>query len=200
LWFIVVLASLAALIILFLCIPVELVFRANTKGRPKFSLRLIWFFGLLNRDLRQTGHKSEENIVAEEKPGGNWLQRTKLALEILRTKGLLKQLGRFITRTYRSMKVREFAANLKVDLDNPADTGLLFAFMAPINLLTNYFLPYPIKIEPSFTGESFITGHVNARVKLMPIQVVASVTGLAFSVPSFRAVKKLVLYRWKRKS
>jgi hypothetical protein len=199
LWFIIALASLVALIVLFLCIPVELVFRANTEGKPKLSLRLVWFFGLFNRDLRQIVHEWEQKKVVKDKPHSNWLQRVKLALEILQTRGLLKQLGSFIMRTYRSTKVRELAANLKVDLDNPADTGLLFAFIAPANLLTNYFLPYPIKIEPSFAGESFITGYVNARIKLTPIQVLAPATGLAFSVPSFRAVKKLVLYRWKRK-
>jgi hypothetical protein len=199
LWFIVAIVSLAALIILLLCIPVELVFRANTEGRPKFSLRLILFFGLFNGDLRPTAHRSEEKGVSGEKPVSNRWQRIKFALEVLQTKGLLKQLGNFMMRTYRSMKVREFAANLKVDLDNPADTGLLFAFIAPVNLLSNCFLPYPIKIEPSFTGESFVTGYVNARVKLMPIQVVASATGFAFSVPSLRAAKRLVLYRWKRK-
>jgi hypothetical protein len=199
LWFIIALASLAALIILFLCIPVELVFRANTEERPKFSLRMIWFFGLFNRDLRQTQEKPVKKMVAEEKKDSNWFRRIKFTVEILQTRGLLKQLGNFIMRTYRSMKVREFAANLKVDLDNPADTGLLFAFIAPVNLLTNYFLPYPIKIEPSFAGESFVTGYINARVKLTPIQVVAPATGFVFSIPSLRAAKKLVLYRWKRK-
>jgi hypothetical protein len=199
LWFIVALASLAVLIILVLCIPVEILFRADMEERPKVSLRMIWFFGLFNRDFRQIVHEWGQKEVVKGKPDSNWLQRVKLALEILQTRGLLKQLGGFVMETYRSMKVREFAANLKVDLDNPADTGLLFAFIAPTNLLTNYFLPYPIKIEPSFTGESFITGYLNARIKLMPIQMVASATGLAFSVPSFRAAKKLVSYRWKRK-
>jgi hypothetical protein len=199
LWFIIALASLAALIIIVLCIPVELIFRANTEGRPKFILRLILFFGLFNMGLRQAAHKPERRKVSREKPDSNWWQRIKLALEILQTKGLLKQLINFMMRTCRRVKVKELAANLKVDLDNPADTGLLFAYIAPANLLTNYLLPYQIKIEPSFTGESFVTGYVNARVKLMPIQVVASATGFAFSPPFFRAAKKLVMYRWKRK-
>jgi hypothetical protein len=199
LWFIIGLVSLAVLIILLLCIPVELVFRASTEGRPKFSLRLILFFGLLNKDLRPTAHRSEERETVRGKQGSNWWQRVKFALEVLQTRGLLKQLGSFIMRTYRSMKVRELAANLKVDLDNPADTGLLFAYIAPANLLANYFLPYPVKIEPSFAGESLINGYLNARVKLMPIRVVASATGFAFSVPALQAAKKLVLYRWKRK-
>jgi hypothetical protein len=199
LWLMVALAGLVILIILVLCIPIEIILRANTEERPKFSLRLVWLFGLFDRDMRHTARKSEEKKVSGKKQASNWLQRIKLALEILQTRGLLKQLSSFIRRTYRSMRVRELAANLKVDLDNPADTGLLFAFIAPANLITNYFLPYPVKIEPSFAGESLINGYLNTRVKLMPIRVVASATGLAFSIPFLRATRKLVVYRWKRK-
>jgi hypothetical protein len=200
LWVIVVLVSLAALITLFLCIPVELAFRANTEEKPKFSLRLIWLFGLFTRELRPTRNKPEEKKITEyERRLGNWLSRLRVTFEVLQTKGLLKQLRRFIKRIIRQIKVRELVANLKVGLDNPADTGLLFAFIAPLNLAINYFLPNPIKIGPSFTGESFITGYLYGAVRLWPIQLAASMMALAFSLPALRATKKLVLYKWKRK-
>jgi hypothetical protein len=200
LWLIVVLVSLAALITLFLCIPLDLVFRANIEGRPKFSLRLIWFFGLFTSELRQTRKKSEEKKVNEyEAKPGDWMQRLRVTFEILQTKGLLKQLGCSIKGIIRRIKVRELTASLKIDLDNPADTGLLFAFIAPLNLAISYFLPNPIKIQPSFTGESFITGYLYGAVRLWPIQLAASLIGLTFSLPTLRAAKKLVSYKWKRK-
>jgi hypothetical protein len=200
LWVIVVLVSLAALITLFLCIPLDLVFRANIEGRPKFSLRLIWFFGLFTSELRQTRKKSEEKKVNEyEAKPGDWMQRLRVTFEILQTKGLLKQLGCSIKGIIRRIKVRELTASLKIDLDNPADTGLLFAFIAPLNLAISYFLPNPIKIQPSFTGESFITGYLYGAVRLWPIQLAASLIGLTFSLPTLRAARKLVSYKWKRK-
>jgi len=200
LWVVVVLVSLAVLITLFLCIPLDLFFRANIEGRPKFSLRLIWFFGLFTSELRQTRKKSEEKRVNEyqAKPS-DWMQRLRVTFEILQTKGLLKQLRSFIKRIIRQIKVRELTANLKIDLDNPADTGLLFAFIAPLNMAISYFLPNPIKIQPSFTGESFITGYLYGAVRLWPIQLAASLIGLTFSLPTLRAAKKLVSYKWKRK-
>ncbi|OGN90691.1 MAG: hypothetical protein A2Z70_04435 [Chloroflexi bacterium RBG_13_48_17] len=198
-WVIVVLVSLAVLITLFLCIPLDLVFRANVEGRPKFSLRLKWFFGLVSSELRQTRKKPEEKKVEYEGKPGDWLSRLRVAFEILQTKGLLKQLRSFIKRTIRRIKIRELTANLKVGLDNPADTGLLFAFIAPLSLAINYFLPHPIKIQPSFTGESFITGYLYGEVRLWPIQLAASLIAFAFSLPTLRAAKKLVLYKWRRR-
>jgi len=200
LWFVIVLASLVVLIILSLCIPLDLVFRASTEGRPKFSIRLIWLFGLVTRELKQTSKKpAEKRVIEHERKPADWTQRLRVTFEILQTKGLLKQLRSFIIRTIRQIKVRELVANLKVDLENPADTGLLFAVIAPANLLVSYLLPYPIKIEPSFTGESFITGHLHGEIRLWPIQFAACLTVLAFSLPTFRAAKKLVFYKWRRR-
>ncbi len=198
-WVVVVLVSLIVIVTLFLCIPLDVVFRASVEGRPKFRLRLIWFFGLVTGELRQTRKKPEEKRVEYEGKQGDWIQRLRVTFEILQTKGLLKQLLSFIKRIIRRIKVRELTANLKVGLDNPADTGLLFAFIAPLNLAINYFLPHPIKIQPSFTGESFINGYLYGAVRMWPIQLAASLIGLAFSLPALRAAKKLVLYKWRGK-
>ena len=198
-WVVITLVSLAALIILFLCIPLDLVFRANVDGKPKFSLSLIWFFGLFTTHLTPPGKKSEEKrlTISEGKPG-DWLHRLRMTYEILQTKGLFKQLVSFLRKTFKQIKVRELAGNLKIGLDNPADTGLLFAFIAPLNLAINYFLPNPIKVEPLFTGESFITGYLYGAIRLWPIQLAASIIGLAVSLPVLRAYKKMVLHKWKR--
>jgi hypothetical protein len=199
LWVIIVLVSLAVLIILLLCIPLELVLRTNLEERPKFRLRLVWLFGLVTGELRQTRKKPEEKRVEYDGKPRDWIQRLRVTFEILQTKGLLTQLLSFIKRFIRQIKVRDLTANLKVGLDNPADTGLLFALIAPLNLAINYFLPHPIKIQPSFTGESFITGYLYGAVRLWPIQLAASLIGLAFSLPTLRAAKKFVLHKWKRK-
>jgi hypothetical protein len=200
LWVIAVLASLAVLITILLCVPLDLVFRTNIDERPKFSLRLTWLFGLVTGELRQTKKKpAEKKAIEFERKTGDWIQRLRVTFELLQTKGLLNQLSCFIKRIIRRIKVREFAANLKVGLDNPADTGLLFAFIAPVNLAINYFLPYPVKIEPSFTGESLITGNIYGTVRLWPIQLAATLIAFAFSLPTLRVAKKLVLYKWRRK-
>ena len=199
-WVVIVLVSLAVLITLSLCIPLDLILYANFQEKPKFSLKLKWFFGLFTRELRQTRRKSaEKQVIDYESKSGDWLHGLRITYEILRTKGLFKQLGSFIKRIIRQIKIRELTANFKLGLDNPADTGMLFAFIGPLNLAINYFLPNPIKIEPSFTGESLITGYLYGAVRLWPIQLAASLVGLAFSLPALRAIKKMVLYKWKRK-
>jgi len=181
-------------------VPLDLVFRTNIDGKPRFSMRLVWLFGLVSQELRRGRKKPEEKRVIEHKrKPRDWTWGTIVTFEVLRTKGLLKQFGRFIKRIFRQIKIRELVANFKVGLDNPADTGLLFAFIAPVNLILSYFSPHQIRIEPSFAGETIIEGHLYGAVRLRPIQLAAPLIGFAFSLPTLRAVKKLVLSKWKRK-
>ena len=199
-WFIVVLVSLAILITLLLCVPLDLVFHASIDGRPKFSIRLVWLFGLVTKEMRQARKKTEEQRTAEhEQKSGDWARDVRVAFEVLQTKGLLKQLGSFIKRFFRLIKIREFVANLKVGLDSPADTGLLLAFIAPVNLLLSYFLPHPIRIEPSFAGGAVFEGYLYGAVRLWPIQLAALLIGFTFSLPTLRALKKLVASKWRRR-
>ena len=193
-WAIVVLASLAVLIALLLCVPLDLVFHTNTNVRHKFSIRLVWLFGLVSHELRQGKKRPEKKRAIEHKQTQrDWIWWIKTTFEVMRTKGLIRQFGNLAKRIRRRIKIKELVANLKIDLDNPADTGLLFAFIAPLNLLLDYFSPHQVRIEPSFAGEAPIEGHLYGTIRLRPIQLAAPLLGFAFSLPTLRAAKKLVL-------
>jgi hypothetical protein len=181
-------------------VPLDLIFRTNIDGKPGFSMRLRWLFGLVSHELRKgkKNNKKKRTIEHEQKQL-DWMWRIRVTFEVMRTKGLLRQFVSLTKRIRRHIKIKELVANLKVGLDNPADTGLLFAFFAPLNLILSYFSPHQIRIEPSFTGEAIISGHLYGAVRILPIQLAAPLMGFAFSLPTLRAVKKLVLSKWKRK-
>ena len=48
---IVVLASLTAVLIFVLSVPIEMSLRADVYGKPRFRLKLSWLFGLVHTDL-----------------------------------------------------------------------------------------------------------------------------------------------------
>ena len=199
-WAIAVLVSLAVLFTLLLCVPLYLVFQTRIDGKPKFSMRLIWLFGLVSHELRRGEKRPDKDEATEHKQKQrDWTWRIRATSEVLRTKGLLRQCFSLAKRIRRHINIKELVANFNVGLDNPADTGLLFAFIAPANLLLSYFSPHRIRIEPSFAGETIIEGHLYTAVRVRPIQLAAPLMGFAFSLPTLRAVKKLVLSKWKRK-
>ena len=200
-WAIAVIVSLAVFFTLLLCVPLYLVFHTKIDGRPRFSMRLIWLFGLVSHELRRGKKKADEEEGTEHKQKQrDWTGRIRVTFEIMQTKGLLGQFISLAKRIRRHIKIKKLVANFNVGLDNPADTGLLFAFIAPANLLLRYFSPHQIKIEPSFASETIIEGHLYGAVRVRPIQLAAPLMGFTFSLPTLRAVKKLVSSKWKRKA
>jgi hypothetical protein len=180
-----ILVSLAVLIIFTLCVPIELALHFDTDRKPKFSIRIRWLFGIVNKDLRKTEQKDIRG-------------KTRTSFQVLRTRGLLRRFSRLLRDTIRRIKIRELRANLKIALDNPADTGVIFAFVAPVNYILSSYTPYEISIQPSFNDDAILEGYLHGTARLQPIRLVPPLLGFACSPPVMRAIKTLVSARWRR--
>lgn len=199
-WVIATLAGLAALITLVLCVPVDAVLKLEVSGRPTLRLRLRWFFGLVTREITKGEKRPEEKRgKAEDKrqPRRRW-GSARGAFEILRTKGLLRQLKVLVKDVLHCLRIRDFTMDFRVGLDDPADTGLLFAVIGPANLFLGSTFSRHIKLQPSFESETILEGYCYGVVRLRPIQLSVPLLRFIFSMAAIRTVKALVLGKWKR--
>jgi hypothetical protein len=192
LWVIATLAGLVGLIILILCVPLDAALSMDVSGRPKFRLRLVWLFGLISKEVSREKKKPEEKL---KKKRGIGFRNT---LKILRTRGLPGQLKDLVKDILSQPKIKDLVANFKIGLDNPADTGLLFALIGATTPFLRLPSQYQITVQPSFDKavfEGFSYGHVRLR----PIKLVGPFIRFVFSLAALRVVKLLVLSKWKRK-
>ncbi len=199
-WVGITLASLAALIILVLCIPLDVVFHIDIYGRPKFRTRLVWLFGLISKDIAERKRRPKEKREAAKdkpKPGRRGI-RGRVIFKILRTKGLLSQFKRLMVKIISRFKIRKLVADFTIGLDNPADTGLLFALIGPATFFINRSSSCQIRVQPSFVDTIF-EGYLYGTIKLRPIRLLTPFIRFAFSLATIRAIKTLVLSKWKRK-
>ena len=194
-WVIVALASLAVAIILVLCIPLDTVFYVDVYGRPKFQIKLAWFFGLVNKEIT-TGKKKpgKEKQAAEGKRKTN----IKTVFQILRTRGLLKQLKRLLKDIFKGLKISDLRVNLRIGLDDPADTGLLFALIGPAIFFLGSSRFHEIKVEPSFEDRVVFEGNLSGALRFIPIRMTMHLLRFTFSTPAIRVFKKLIVAKWKR--
>jgi len=193
LWLIITLASLVALFLLVLSVPLDLAFHLDVHGRTRFSLKMVWLFGLVGKELGRRKKKAKPKKDKEKKGGA------RKALKILRTKGLLRQIKILVTDVFNSLSIRQLRANFRIGLDNPADTGLLFAVIGPTFVFFNSPNKYSINIRPSFEDEAILEGHMQAVVRLLPIRLVIPLLKFVFSLPTLRFIKTAVLSKWKKK-
>lgn len=59
-WVITVLAGLAVLLCLVLCVPLDMVLHADVYGKPKFHVRFSWLFGLVSQEIAGEKKKPEK--------------------------------------------------------------------------------------------------------------------------------------------
>jgi len=201
LWVIAALASLAVLAVLALCVPLNMVVRVGMDEKPKSSLRLVWLFGLVSKEITKAKKKPEEERRVTEgkrKPRKRKI-KARTILKILRTRGLLRQLKRLLKDILRRLKIRNLAADITVGLGDPADTGLLFALIGPATFFLGSSRIHDIRVQPSFEDEAVFKGYLSGAVRLLPIQLVIPSLRFVFSLVTIRVVRTLVVSKWRRK-
>ena len=189
-WVIAALASLAVLIILVLCVPLNMAFRLDGDGRPRFRMRLVWLFGLVSKEVRKGKKK--------RKPKKRKI-KARTILKILRTRGLLRQVKRLLKDVLRRLKIRDLTADITVGLGDPADTGLLFAVIGPATFFLGSSQVHEIRVRPSFKDEAIFEGYLSGAVRLLPIQLVIPSLRFVLSLATIRVVKTLVMSKWRGK-
>ncbi len=200
-WAIAALSSLSAFIVLVLCVPFDIALHMDMYERPKFRVRLVWLFGLISKEIRKAGKKPEgkKKDVDGKRQLRKGRRRVETIFAILRTKGLVTQLKDLMRDTLSRLEIRELGANFRVGLDDPADTGLLFAFIGPATLFLSPYSSHRIRVQPAFGDEAVFEGCLYGTVRLRPIRLVIPFLKFAFSLASVRAMKVLVLSKWKNK-
>ena len=192
-WVIVVVASLAILVFLILCVPLDMTLHADIHGKPEFRLRFSWLFGLVSKEItgKKEKHEKEKRVV-KVKRKHRW-RDARVIFTILRTEGLLRQLKDLIIKgVFSHLKARDIVADFRIGLGDPADTGLLFAFIGPATIFFGSSHRHQIKIEPSFGDDAILEGYSHGTVRLHPIQLVPPLLKFIFSLTTIKIAGTLI--------
>jgi hypothetical protein len=206
-WAAVVLGSLVLLLTLALCVPLDLELDLDTHRRPKFRTRLVWLFGLLRKEIGRRKKEPEKEEPEKKAPAekekrkgpGDKKTGVRFVFDLLRTRGLMGQIKRLVRDILGRIEVRNLLAKLRVGLGDPADTGLMWALIAPGTFLFNPSFPHRLEVEPSFEDEPTLEGYLHGTARVVPIRLVAPSLTFVFSLPAIRVVKKLIAHKWRRR-
>jgi hypothetical protein len=179
------------LLISILCVPVDAVLTLDTSAERKFRLRLVWLFGLISPELGRERRKPRQPGRAKRK------RRVGLRTiwRILRTRGLLTKIKNLVRDALPQIKIKEIAVNLRLGLDDPADTGLVFAVIGAARPFLKLPRQYELTIQPSFSDQPFFQGYLRGVLRLQPIRLVIPLGRFVFSPTMLRVLRILVSSR-----
>ncbi|MFC2032121.1 DUF2953 domain-containing protein [Chloroflexota bacterium] len=199
LWIVATLAGVVVAIIIALSMPLYLKLHMDAAGRPRFRMSLTWLFGLLRKDITRKEKRPEgkEKVLQEKRKSGGKRPRARVILEILRARGLLRQIKILVKDILRLPRIKDLEADLTVGLGDPADTGLLFALIGPATSFLSPSLRNEINVQPSFANDAILEGSLYGTLRLRPIRTITPLLRFIFSLPALRAAKILVVTKWK---
>ncbi len=82
-------------------------------------------------------------------------------------------------------------------MDDPADTGLVFAVIGAARPFLKLPRQYELTIQPSFSGQPFFQGYLRGVLRLQPIRLVIPFGRFIFSPTMLRVLRVLASSRRK---
>lgn len=192
-WAIIVLVCLLLLLILLLCIPLCVSLKAVAIDSIVCSFRITWLFGLINKDISLQKETALEKQIEDKKRS-----ISRIPLSAMLDKSLSHKVFVLLKRLLSHTKIRRLVIDLRIGLDDPADTWLLAAASIWTTLFVHPPFPHTISIRPCFTDEFLIDGVASGKVQITPITMIAAIVRFAFSAPVLKLTAQLVQTRWKR--
>ena len=187
---------LAFLMILSFILPVDIIF--SLQSSPSFARRISvrLMFGLIRLPIPSRFIRSPFRRPSRRKEyrGRRSQSRLRRFMILFKGKGFFRRVLRFISDMYRAVHIRILSLYCVLGLDDPADTGRLWAVIGPIsNIIADLYLP-DILIEPDFTAETFFV-EGKGEIRVIPVRILYIVTLFLMSPSTIRALWAIMTQR-----
>lgn len=181
-------AIVVGVIVFLLSIPLDLRFYLGVRERLDLRVSLRWFFSLVKKEF---GRQKKQ---AKKRVGRSWT-----FIDLLRIRGLLPKILRFLNDVFRHIRIRDLRIDFTVGLDDPADTALFVSSLRLPVFLIRSSLPCSITLQPSFDNGLVFRGYAYVVLRLLPIQLVPALVRFGCSRAAIGLLGVLISGRWKRR-
>jgi len=156
-------------LLFFLIIPVDIVFVFNNVEGKKRSVFIRLFFGLIKFQLFP---RKLEDLETPPRPQK---KKKRLTLNnIINLAGndkFIRKTSQFIMKILKSIKLKLDRFYIRLGLDDPADTGMLWGFVGPFSALLGNYCEKTVKIEPEFQ-DSALDIDTKGNLSIIPLEII----------------------------
>ncbi len=191
-WILAILFGIVLFFIGLLAIPIDLRFYLEKEEKLRSQARVEWLYGLIGKDIEFKKDKDKSKPKKKKKKKRKWKGHSRPFLALVRSKGFVRRFIRFLKGIRRIASIRELKLNLRIGLDDPADTAMLFAAIGPATLFVDHFSPIDTRVRPDFEQEVF-KGRFSGDLRIVPIKLIKPTLLFVLSPTTIRAVKSMVM-------
>ncbi|WP_455205087.1 DUF2953 domain-containing protein [Kaarinaea lacus] len=186
----ILIAILLGVIIAILAIPFE--FRFNIQRRESFhsEVAVRWLFGIVTFDVlrpQKPRGKNQQHTRAAKKKTKKKRKNIGNAKELIWNAKFRQRLIRFVKDIFNSVHISAFNLRLQLGLDDPADTGRLWAFMGPLSIWLSKLSNTKVQLQPDFQNE-LVYLNTNGTVRIIPLAIIGNVLAFLLSPITINAI------------
>ena len=153
--------------ILLLAVPVDLVFRIQRRESFRAEVFVGWMYGLLR--FRMPSRRPRPPRPPKKRAAQVRFARRLMA--IFRSAAFRNRLLRFGGDLLKSVRVRACDLRFRMGMDDPADTGYLWAVAGSLTGVLAVNPRVSVTLDPSFVASCF-EADAQGTVRFIPIQLV----------------------------
>lgn len=178
------------LVTLLLAVPLTINFKLHWMHGLSGHVNLAWANGLLDttipvqpdegRERNKPKHKDKRGV--SKSPGIN----TKT---LLRNKAFRDRVISYIRDTWTAIEKHELKLASRIGLDDPADTGILWALLGPVSAILATHRNSEISLEPDFLDPVFEL-QSSGTIRIVPLRHIYLTTKLLLSPTLWSAISR----------
>jgi hypothetical protein len=192
--FVLLIIAILLTLLLVLAVPITVAFKVDRLKEIKGQVSFYWLFGLVRFRIgfpsipkAEPEHKRKpKKKTGKHKTGGN----ARRVFALLKRSAFRQHGVRFVKDVLRAIHAHDLYLRLRIGLDDPADTGRLWALVGPIAGVAINLRSAEVRIEPEFLAPVFeVKSH--GELRLIPLQFIALVTAFIVSPTTLHAWRTL---------
>lgn len=178
------------LVVALLAIPVSLTFDLNSDRASDNRVELVWMFGLVRAriPLDQADPQLSEVDKAEDKAERS-KGRGKSALKLILHKSFRQRILHYVSDVWNAIEKDNIKIRIKAGLDDPADTGRLWAVVGPLAGALSALRQLSIDIEPDFV-QADLQLNSSGSARFSPLKVILISFGLLLSPAFWQGIRQ----------
>lgn len=174
-----------------LSVPVDLSYRLHLRAGVEGRISIGWLFGLVRIPIRLGGERSKKKAEKRRKKRARKAKKAGLgdSRRVFMTAEFWRWVRRLLRRLLARIQVYGLFLRVRLGLGDPADTGLLWAWVGPLAALLANFPLADVRIEPNFM-EAELVVESEGELRLYPIALIATVVATALSPSTWRLFRQ----------
>ena len=178
------------ILIVLLAIPLTLDFNLGSRAPAENKFEVVWAFGLIRVKIPNgKGEQKADRKSAEIESSSQSGNAGKFPRKLISDRTARQRLVRCVRQLWASIEKQDIVIRIRAGLDDPADTGQLWAILGPISAALKSLRRFTINLEPDFMGKCF-EFHGRGVIKFSPLRILSISLGLLLSPVIWKAVRE----------